>query len=200
MAVSKRFWLALPLVPLGYLIFQYITSIVADSYDSVIDACAAHSSSLDYPRLRYVYTGTKVDVFLCMIVVFFREFLADRAGKAYGLALLDLFAVTLAVMSMEGSRKGLSWTILAWVPLFGTLAQLVGVSVVVPALWIPLYEFYRSRLNAAPESGMINPYEAYIPSARAISIVLATLLGAIAPTAIMYFAPERSKFQEDIIA
>ncbi|OZJ02715.1 hypothetical protein BZG36_03845, partial [Bifiguratus adelaidae] len=200
MAISRRFLLALPLVPFGVLVFKYLMSLNGGALVSIQQACVTHSPLAGYPDLRTVYPGTGVDGFLCMIVVFFKECLADRTGKAACLSILDLMCVTLTVMTLEGSRTGLSWTILAWVPLFGLIAQLVGISVMVPALWIPFYEFYRSRLETAPYSGVINQKEAYIPPARSIAMLPATLLGTLLPSAIMIFAPERTKFQEDIIA
>lgn len=92
-----------------------------------------------------------VDFLLCALVLFFKAAVSTTHGLLVTGYLLTTANAVFAFMAVEGSRAGAGagW-LLALLPAHALLFQLKGISVAVPALWLPLYLLLQG-LGGAPD-------------------------------------------------
>ena len=84
-----------------------------------------------------------VDDFVCVLVQSFEQGLSTREGTWVTGYLISTLVSVFAFMGVEGSRVESGW-LLSLIPLHVVLFQLIGISVVVPAIWLPCYVLYDS--------------------------------------------------------
>jgi hypothetical protein len=132
-------------------------------------------------NLRVAYTGVSptLDRIICFYVNFTQQPLHDIVGVHLMRLLMGSFATAYTIMSFEGSRKGYkNSTLLAAFPLLGLLSNLIGISLVFPAIWIPLCLHYRKNKPADKETLSITLPEVY-------GILISILIGYGIPSAII---------------
>ncbi|CAM0134914.1 unnamed protein product [Umbelopsis sp. WA50703] len=143
--------------------------------------------------VRTVFSGIQgVDQgFLCFIVPFFKDAISTSIGKVITAELLGLFAVVLAMFAMEGSRTRTIGTLLSWSSAIGFLCNLVSVSVVVPLLWIPFYQWYASGQPAGKRNVVLDT----ISPGRAAAIMITVLLFFGGSSALMFLDFEKATLE-----
>ncbi|KAH8552639.1 hypothetical protein BGW37DRAFT_489718 [Umbelopsis sp. PMI_123] len=193
---QTRFYISLLGVPLAVMAMKHLVASLVPGIVATQELCVdpAQAAKLG---IRTVYTGYEgIDQkFLCFIVPFFVQALATPVGVAVSVDLLALFGVVLAFFAMEGSRTRTRFTLLALTPLFGMLSNLIGVSVAVPLVWIPCYEWFASGMPA----GKRNVLQENIQPGRAAAILVSTLIFYVGPTVFMFLNLEQS-MHENVIA
>ncbi|RCH85666.1 hypothetical protein CU097_005623 [Rhizopus azygosporus] len=117
------------------------------------DMCFHPANHDSQGNLRVVYTGlsSMLDRQLCVFVNIYQHAMHDILGAPIFRLLLAAFGTALAIMAIEGSRKGSKKTLLALFPIYGLLANLISISVMFPLIWVPLYVFYKKRAPAKEE-------------------------------------------------
>ncbi|KAJ3347557.1 hypothetical protein HDU83_002020 [Entophlyctis luteolus] len=144
--LSTTLKVALP-VALGLWTFKHIGKVMTRMgklrKDRVIDHQEpAKTSDADTPTVKteaVAITGIKaVDGFLQIITVFFDSLVDDTAGRWIFLAIANIYVPLTAFFAFEGLRKGGLLLHLSY-PVFALLSQVMGISVVTPLLWIPVY-------------------------------------------------------------
>lgn len=193
---QARFYISLIGIPLAVMVMQHLMSSIAPVVGVTKQLCSnpAQAAKLG---VRTTYTGYEgLDQgFLCFIVPFFVQSISTPIGSAVTIELLALFGIVLALFSMEGSRTRASYTLLAAAPLFGLLSNLIGVSVAVPLVWIPCYEWFAGGQPAGKRNVVLENIE----PGRAAAIIVSTLVVFGAPTVFMFLDLEKSVI-ESVIA
>jgi hypothetical protein len=124
----------LPLVALGVSAFLLLFGKAAVPFTVLREEC------LD--KVAYYRLGFKeLNIFVCSLVLFFKQALASNVGKWVSGYTLSLFLSVLVFMAVEGSRFRAGF-FLSLTPLYFFLVQAAGVSVVLPAIWLPIYLLY----------------------------------------------------------
>ncbi|KAI9345081.1 hypothetical protein BD770DRAFT_421764 [Pilaira anomala] len=157
----------------------------------IIDRCF-HSD-----KLRVVYTGisSMLDRVLCFYVHFNQQALHDIVGLPLTQLLMAAFGTSFAIMAFEGSRKELKRsTLLVGFPLLGLLANLVGISVVFPAIWIPLYLY-------SVENKVFKADDFFVSMPRVYGILAGLVVGYGIPSAIISspLVTKNSSIEQDLL-
>lgn len=147
-------------------------------------------------NLRVAYTGlsSTLDRIICFYVNFNQQPLHDLLGAPLMRLMMGAFGTAYAIMAFEGSRKGFKTTsLLAAFPLFGLLANFVGIFSVFSLLWIPLDLYYRNKKSNTLNWNITLP-EAY-------GTLAGILLGYGVPSAILAspLVKDDSAFEQDFI-
>lgn len=149
---SVRLLKSLPVVALGIWTFLHINAAVGDWMGPIMASCqaAAEEQKGDnkIPVISDVVAGTRF--FVCLMIPFFTEGLRGPLGRLIWGMLLAVGYNWTILASIEGSRVGARWLI-TWVPVFKLLATVIGISVVIPLLWLPAY-FFSSISDKTPEA------------------------------------------------
>ncbi|KAH9547264.1 hypothetical protein CY35_11G026200 [Sphagnum magellanicum] len=133
-SVGVRMLKVLPLVALGVSAFLLLFGKAAVPFTVLREEC------LD--KVAYYRLGFKeLNIFVCSLVLFFKQALASNVGKWVSGYTLSLFLSVLVFMAVEGSRFRAGF-FLSLTPLYFFLVQAAGVSVVLPAIWLPIYLLY----------------------------------------------------------
>lgn len=156
----------------------------------VIDMCFNQ-----HDNIRATYTGisTALDNIVCFYVKFNQQALHDIIGTPLKRILMATFATVYTLMAFEGSRKGFKKsTLLISFPILGLLANVIGMSLVFPAIWIPLFFYYWKSPNNDDLS--ISMPEVY-------GILVGILLGYGVPSALISspLIPNDSVLEQDIL-
>ncbi|KAI8840986.1 hypothetical protein BJ741DRAFT_594957 [Chytriomyces cf. hyalinus JEL632] len=117
-----------------------------------------------------------VDSFLELITAFFDSLLDSTVGHAIFITVMSVAAPGMAFFAFEGLREGCRALHYAF-PVLALLSQILGISVVVPLLWIPLY-----LLTAPITTGSI------LSASAVASVALGLSLGQV-PTVFMISNP-----------
>lgn len=194
---QARFFISLLGVPFAVVAMKHLTGAVQTPMVAVQQLCANPEKAAAL-GMRTSYTGVQsIDQgFLCFIVPFFYEALSTPVGVAVTADLLALFGVVLAWFSMEGSRTRTTGTLLSWAALFGLLCNFIGVSITVPLVWIPCYQWYTSGQPTGKRNVLLDN----IQPGRAAAIVISMLAIFGAPTVFMFLNLERSTIEWIIAA
>ncbi|KAI8621713.1 hypothetical protein BC830DRAFT_135322 [Chytriomyces sp. MP71] len=189
LSVSGAVKVAIP-VALGLWTFKHIGKIIgrmevlgkarkAAKKAAKEDEVAAHGASINTDASEIpVVTGIKgIDGFLDVITNFFEDLVDDGAGYVIWITIISFMLPGTTWFAFEGLREGGLSMHFAY-PFFALLSQLLGISVVVPLLWLPLY------LLTAP----IVTGSTLSPLAIA-SVVVGIVLGQI-PTLLMSIYPK----------
>jgi hypothetical protein len=147
-------------------------------------------------NLRVAYTGLSntLDRIICIYVNFNQQPLHDLLGAPLIRLMMGAFGTTYAIMAFEGSRKGFkNTTLLAAFPLFGLLANFVGIFSVFPLLWVPLDLYYKNKKKNTSDWNITLP-EAY-------GTLAGIVLGYGIPSAILAspLVKDDSRFEQDFI-
>ncbi len=133
-SVGIRMLKVLPLVALGVSAFLLLFGNAVVPFTVWREEC---SDKVAYDRL-----GLKeLEIFLCTLVLFFKQALASDVGKWVSGYTISLCLSVLVFMAVEGSRFRAGF-FLSLTPLYYFLSQAAGVSVVLPAIWLPIYLLY----------------------------------------------------------
>lgn len=164
----------------------------------IIDMCMNPANNDVEGNLRVAYThiSPTLDRILCFYVNFTQQPLHDVVGAPLMRLLLGAFATAYAIMCFEGSRKGYkNSTLLIAYPLLGLLSNLIGISLVFPAIWIPLSIYYRSNKPLSKEDLSITLPEVY-------GILASIIIGYGVPTAVISspLVPNDSKLEQDLLS
>lgn len=146
--------------------------------------------------LRVAYTGLSntLDRIICFYVNFNQQPLHDLLGAPLMRLMMGAFGTAYAIMAFEGSRKGFKTsTLLAVFPLFGLLANFVGIFSVFSLLWIPLDLYYKNKKKNTSDWNITLP-EAY-------GTLAGIVLGYGVPSAILAspLIKDDSSFEQDFI-
>lgn len=149
-------------------------------------------------NLRVAYTGASsiLDRIICFYVSFTQQPLHDIVGVHVMRLLMGSFATAYAIMCFEGSRKGYKKsTLLAAFPLLGLLSNLIGISLVFPALWVPLYLHYQKSKSTDKEGLSMTLPEVY-------GILLSIVVGYGVPSAILSspLVPNDSRLEQELLS
>ncbi|CAO3679762.1 unnamed protein product [Rhizopus stolonifer] len=164
--------------------------------DKVIDMCFHPANNDAQGNLRVVYSGfsSTLDRSLCAVVNFFQNCLHDDLGAPILALLLTAFGTAMAIMAIEGSRHGFRKSLLALFPLYGLLANAVGIYAVFSFLWIPMHVFYK-------RSAFFKKDHWNITQAQVYGILGAVLLGFGLPS--VFFLPwvkADTRLEQDVLA
>lgn len=106
----------------------------------VIDMCFNHHDKI---RATFTNVSTTLDGLICFYVKYNQQALHDIIGAPLKRIAMMTFATIYALMAFEGSRKGFkNSTLLISFPVLGLLSNIIGMSLVFPMIWIPLYLHY----------------------------------------------------------
>lgn len=162
----------------------------------IMNMCLNPANSDTSGNLRVAYTGlsSTLDRIICFYVNFNQQPLHDLLGAPLMRLMMGAFGTAYAIMAFEGSRKGFKNTsLLAAFPLFGLLANFVGIFSVFSLLWIPLDLYYRNKKTDTLNWNITLP-EAY-------GTLAGIVLGYGVPSAILAspLVKDDSAFEQDFI-
>ncbi|EFJ17437.1 hypothetical protein SELMODRAFT_421082 [Selaginella moellendorffii] len=171
--MSKKVATAAPLVILGLWTAKLIFEQAEVSMSSIAAGCP---DSVTYP---FRFGNHAIDRFICVLVFFFKTALDSSLGLWISGYLLSVAISTFAFIAVEASRYGHAW-LLSLTPIYAFLFQVGGISVVVPALWLPIY-----ILSNAAERSPRHACDKTISSHRAVLIQFALLFFEIISVAMV---------------
>ncbi|KAG0342852.1 hypothetical protein BG004_005568 [Podila humilis] len=97
-----------------------------------------------------------LDRIACVLAYFYVDSLASSFGR-FSLALVLNFAAAITFFySVEGSRRGSFWTLLACTPLSGFLSYGSGVGIYFPMVLVPLMVQYRARIARSSHDSTVS--------------------------------------------
>lgn len=140
----------LPLVALGLWTFLHINGAVADWMGPQMEACqaAGEKGGPGIPVIDAVVGFVRS--FVCLMARFFGEGFRGPQGVLIWGTLLAVGYPWIALVAVESSRAGARGP-LTWVPAFMAVATIIGISVVIPLLWLPAY-FFSAISDRTPEA------------------------------------------------
>jgi hypothetical protein len=181
----------------SYFTIKNILTAIKPWGDKMNDMCFHPANNDAQGNLRVVYSGISslLDRQLCVFVNFFQNCLHDVLGAPVLTLLLASFGVMIAIMTIEGSRKGFKRSLLALFPVYGLLSNVIGVSVVFPLIWVPLSVFYRRHTLFKKDHWNITLPVVY-------GIFTAIYVGYGLPTAILLspLVKPDTKLEQDMLA
>ncbi|CEP12959.1 hypothetical protein [Parasitella parasitica] len=162
----------------------------------IMNMCLNPANSDTSGNLRVAYTGISntLDRIICFYVNFNQQPLHDILGAPLMRLMMGAFGTSYAIMAFEGSRRGFKkTTLLAAFPLFGLLANFVGIFSVFSLLWIPMDLYYRGKKKDTSDWNITLP-EAY-------GTLAGIVLGYGIPSAILAspLVKDDSSFEQDFI-
>ncbi|GAA5805794.1 hypothetical protein HPULCUR_011320 [Helicostylum pulchrum] len=158
---------------------------------TIIDQCF----NSDTLRVAYTNMSPTLDRILCFYVHFNQQPLHDIVGLPLMRLLMAALGTCYAVMAFEGSRKGFkTTTLMAAFPLLGVLASMIGISLMFPAVWIPLYFYSHKQKEPKGEDLSLSMPEAY-------GILLGIVVGYGVPSAIIAspLITNDSRLEQDLV-
>ncbi|KAI7885174.1 hypothetical protein K492DRAFT_204231 [Lichtheimia hyalospora FSU 10163] len=181
-----KFWLSFAIgVPIAVTLGHHF--VVIYPFARLADLC---SNARNYHATSGVIDA--IDYPLCFLVNVFTHAMHDSFGYELGWILLSFFGSVLTVMLVEGSRIGANW-IISCVSLWGFTANMIGISIMQPLLWVPAF-YYCYGDNITSTQSSISPSRLY---AALIAIVTCYLL----PTLFMLFGTTPySSMESNVIA
>ncbi|KAG1046820.1 hypothetical protein G6F46_011628 [Rhizopus delemar] len=181
----------------SYFTIKNVLTAIKPWGDKMNDMCFHPANNDAQGNLRVVYSGISslLDRQLCVFVNFFQNCLHDVLGAPILTLLLASFGVMIAIMTIEGSRKGFKRSLLALFPVYGLLSNVIGVSVVFPLIWVPLSVFYRRHTIFKKDHWNITLPVVY-------GIFTAIYVGYGLPTAILLspLVKPDTKLEQDMLA
>lgn len=181
----------------SYFTIKNVLTAIKPWGDKMNDMCFHPANNDAQGNLRVVYSGISslLDRQLCVFVNFFQNCLHDVLGAPILTLLLASFGVMIAIMTIEGSRKGFKRSLLALFPVYGLLSNVIGVSVVFPLIWVPLSVFYRRHTVFKKDHWNITLPVVY-------GIFTAIYVGYGLPTAILLspLVKPDTKLEQDMLA
>lgn len=156
-------------------------------FTRLVDLC---SNTRNYHATSGVISA--IDYPWCFLVNVFTHAMHDSFGYELSWILLFFFGSVLTVMLVEGSRTGANW-IMSCVSLWGFAANMIGISVTLPLLWVPAFYYcYSDNLTSV---------QADIRSSRLYAALIAIVMCYLLPTMLMLFGTTPySLMESDIIA
>lgn len=178
---TTKFWLALAAgIAYGGLVQVYFTT--------TLETFGHELHALCHPDAATALFGwAPLDSIICYYVQVFKYALQDPLGSDVTYVLLGFFGTILAFWLMEGARRDANRA-LTFAPLFSLLANAVGISVIFPAVWMPVY-YYSNN------SGK----DTYIRPAKANGVLFAMLAGYVIPTVYMCIGLEPKTRTEELV-
>ncbi|KAI8384421.1 uncharacterized protein BYT42DRAFT_612126 [Radiomyces spectabilis] len=156
-------------IPLARVFQRYHSSALQVWKDQLWNQCQHGVTDKAFGQFRASYTGwTLLDQCLCVSVNTYQHALRDVVGLNLTRVYWGVVATVLVIMAIEGSRRGASRTVLAWLPVFGLLMNVFGVAAVTAFIWMPCY-FLFAKFNADVRQWTISP-------SRTIAIVVSMLI------------------------
>lgn len=127
---------AVPMVALGIGTFYLLFGRSEEALKVLEDGCPQNS--------LYAWRSgiAPLDKYLCILVAFFMQAESSEGQWANGY-LLSILWSALAFIAVEGSRAKAGW-LLSLTSLFALLAEVIGVSVAFPLVWLSAYFLYDS--------------------------------------------------------
>lgn len=95
------------------------------------------------PLYKWRLGVTAVDDYVCVVVQSFRQGLSTPWGTWITGYLITTLVSVYGFLAVEGSRAKSGW-FLYLTPLHALLFKLIGISVIVPAIWLPSYILYNA--------------------------------------------------------
>ncbi|KAI7904311.1 uncharacterized protein BX663DRAFT_485136 [Cokeromyces recurvatus] len=163
----------------------------------ILEMCMNPANTNATGNLRVFYTGqfSMLDRLICFYVNFIQPTLHDIMGTPLLRLMMGAFTAVYCIMAFEGSRRGFKSTLLSAFPLFAFLANLIGIFVVFPLIWLPLSLYYRKKSKGHPENWAITLPQAY-------GTLLAVIVGYTIPSAILTspLIEPKSRLEQDFIS
>lgn len=129
---------AAPLLLMG----AYTSYLLYGRAGEPVDAFGNHCQTQG-PLYSFRFGVPVVDDFLCVVVQSFRQGLSTAEGTWITGYLITTLVSVYGFLAVEGSRANAGW-FLSLTPLHALLFMLIGISVVVPAIWLPSYILYNA--------------------------------------------------------
>nr|XP_024375823.1 uncharacterized protein LOC112282465 isoform X1 [Physcomitrium patens]XP_024375824.1 uncharacterized protein LOC112282465 isoform X1 [Physcomitrium patens]XP_024375825.1 uncharacterized protein LOC112282465 isoform X1 [Physcomitrium patens]PNR54481.1 hypothetical protein PHYPA_008158 [Physcomitrium patens] len=139
------------------------------------------------PLYSWRFGVPAVDDFLCVVVQSFRQGLSTAEGTWITGYLITTLVSAYAFLAVEGSRQKAGW-FLSLIPLHALLFMLVGISVVVPAIWLPSYILYNAGDRTPREI-----WRKKVSMVRIGAIALSLILLKLSAIAIFFPFSEKGK-------
>ncbi|KAG2234492.1 hypothetical protein INT48_004871 [Thamnidium elegans] len=158
---------------------------------TIIDQCF-HSDTL---RVAYTNMSPTLDRIICFYVHFNQQVLHDIVGLPLMRLLMAALGTCYAIMAFEGSRKGFkTTTLLIAFPILGLLANMIGISLMFPAIWIPLCLYSYKQKEPKGDDLSLSMPEAY-------GILLGIVVGYGVPSAIIAspWITNDSRLEQDLV-
>ncbi|KAF9315640.1 hypothetical protein BG003_002814 [Podila horticola] len=110
-----------------------------------------------------------LDRLTCVLTAFYTDAHASPLGLLSLQLILNVFASTIFLAHVEGSRRGAAWTLLAYTPLAGFVCTAVGgIGVYVPLMLVPLLIHHRAVVESSPRVNAVP-----LPRVYALLVALA---------------------------
>ncbi|KAI8354630.1 hypothetical protein EDC96DRAFT_516737 [Choanephora cucurbitarum] len=175
----------------------------ADPWASkLLDICFDHNNKEKLGTNRVVYTSVSslLDRTICFYNNFNQSALHDILGAPLSRLMIGGFGTAYALMAFEGSRLGFKHTLLMAFPIFGLLANLLGMYAVFNLVWIPMCIYYQNKAHQQAPSRKSSTWVISLP--EAYGILLAIVLGYFVPGAILAspLVPEDSRLEQELLA
>lgn len=158
---------------------------------TILDQCF----NSDTLRVAYTNMSPTLDRVLCFYVHFNQQPLHDIVGLPLMRLLMAALGTCYAIMAFEGSRKGFKTsTLMVAFPLLGVLASMIGISLMFPAVWIPLCFYSYKQKEPKGEDLSLSMPEAY-------GILLGIVVGFGVPSAIIAspLITNDSRLEQDLL-
>lgn len=161
-------------IPIAVIVFRHANSEAAPFLQPYLESCpkiVSEKAPFNIPGVDQVFAAS--NFFLCLLTPFFKALLARHEGVLIWIVFMIVGQPFTAFLAVESSRAGARFP-LTWVPLFMFLFQFVGVSLILPAVWVPAY-FLVGQFGKSPAAAE----KWKISSARVVAIgfILAALWG-----------------------
>ncbi|CAO3691970.1 unnamed protein product [Umbelopsis ramanniana] len=192
MAQSSFNYLLLSLlsIPFSYVNYLFLIEAIKPLTPLIQQACRRlqDSGSLD---IRYTYLLiAKLYSISCSVTKLYEEVFKDAFGSAIMASLLGATTTAVAVLSIEAGRKHAYRIQALLVPLILLLGNAIGISVILPLIWIPLNGItqYANRYTKSSNHNYIHPF-------RVLAILAAVIFGHILVSALPFMAKSTSQFR-----
>ncbi|KAG2180694.1 hypothetical protein INT44_003701 [Umbelopsis vinacea] len=182
--------LSLLSIPFSYVNYLFLIESIKPLTPLIQQACRRLQdlSSLD---IRYTYSLiAKLNSFPCSVTKLYEEVFKDAFGSVLMASLLGATTTAVAVLSVEAGRKHAYRIQALVVPIILLSGNTIGISVILPLVWIPLNGItqYMNRYKNSSYHNYIHPF-------RVLAIMAAVIFGQILVSALPFMAKTPSQFR-----
>jgi hypothetical protein len=133
---------------------------------------------------------TKLDIFLCYVTNFYGQVFNHPLGSLMTASLLGMTTTVFAILSIEAGRKHAYRAQTLAVPIILFFGNVVGISVILPLVWIPFNGVvqYKLKYKHSSSNNYIHPF-------RVLAIMVAIIFGQILVAALPFMAKNASQLQ-----
>jgi hypothetical protein len=182
--------LSLLSIPFSYVNYLFLIEAIKPLTPLIQQACRRlqDSNSLD---IRYTYSLiVKLYSLSCSVTKLYEEVFKDTIGSVLMASFFGATTTAVAILSIEAGRKHAYCIQTLVVPLILLLGNSIGISVILPLVWIPLNGItqYMNRSKKASNHSYIHPF-------RVLAIMAAVIFGQILVSALPFMAKSPSQIK-----